>query len=212
MSCPVEQPLRCDLLKLNLSIRGICPRRRRANLSGPPPLPDGHHKGFARAADGRIFGPPLPARTEIWRGRPCVAGLTYQAVRTDAGMLENRKEGRGSGWPDLCRGERPKHGGRHWRESPPQSGPEYPTTESEAPSNRVSRGPRRASRCAVQNARNTAEAVGGESAPRSRGQSTPRTVSEVPIIGCPVGRGGRAGAPCRTPETRREESGRRPRL
>ena len=25
VSCPVEQPLRCDLLKLNLSIRGICP-------------------------------------------------------------------------------------------------------------------------------------------------------------------------------------------
>ena len=33
MSCPVEQPLRCDLLKLNLSIRGICPHRRRASLS-----------------------------------------------------------------------------------------------------------------------------------------------------------------------------------
>ena len=25
VSCPVEQPLRCDLLKLILSIRGICP-------------------------------------------------------------------------------------------------------------------------------------------------------------------------------------------
>ena len=32
VSCPVEQPLRCDLLKLNLPFRGICPHRRRASL------------------------------------------------------------------------------------------------------------------------------------------------------------------------------------
>ena len=30
----------------------------------------------------------------------------------EMGRRASRKEGRGSGWPDLCRGERPKHGGR----------------------------------------------------------------------------------------------------
>ena len=43
MSCPVEQPLRCDLLKLNL-----------------------RSEGFARAADGRI----LRGRTDGWPADP----------------------------------------------------------------------------------------------------------------------------------------------
>ena len=38
VSCPVEQPLRCDLLKLILSIRGICPLFLDGRIPGTRPL------------------------------------------------------------------------------------------------------------------------------------------------------------------------------
>ena len=59
VSCPVEQPLRCDLLKLNLPFRGICPHRRRASL--PAVFSSGGARGkgpagLGRTADGRVRG------------------------------------------------------------------------------------------------------------------------------------------------------------